>query len=263
MQFTVHMDESDTHGAAPNIIMAGFLGHAYQWRRFEKKLVAIQQQYGFRIFHATEFAGKTGEFKGWSDDKCMGLVQDLTELVQRNLSEGFTIDLPHAEYDTFRASNLPSGMRLDTQYALCLRGSIAHLLHVLKFKGPSTRLNVVLEAGHKNAGDARRVFEDIKKICGEFGDTLLGDFTTARKFDAMPLMVADFMAFTYSKMRSSGAVPPEWRESGTELWRKTPGMAGLTHLRLSAEGLALLRDNFAVLQEARKENWRSRRCSGR
>jgi hypothetical protein len=203
MQFSVYLDESDTHGGEPNIIMAGFLGHAYQWRRFEKKLGAIQQQYRFRIFHATEFAGKTGEFRGWSDDKCMALVHDLTELVQHNLTEGLTIDLPHAEYDAFRASDLPSGMRLDTQYAMCLRGS--HLFDVLQFKGPSTRLNVILEAGHKNAGDARRVFEDIKKICREFGDTLLGDFTAARKSDAMPLMVADFMAFTYARMRSSGA----------------------------------------------------------
>jgi hypothetical protein len=87
-----------------------------------------------------------------------------------------------------------------------MRGTIAHLLDVLQSYGPSTRLDVVLEEGHKNAGDARRVFEDIRKIFGEFGDTLLGDFTTVRKPDAMPLMVADFMAFTTARCVRAG--PP-------------------------------------------------------
>jgi hypothetical protein len=261
MQFTIYLDESDTHGAAPNIIMGGFLGHAYQWSRFEKKLAAIQAQYGFRVFHATEFAAKTGEFRGWIDDKCLALVHDLTELVRRNLTEGFTIDLPHAAFADYQATELPHGMRAETQYALCMRGAVAHLLDVLQSYGPSTRLDVVLEEGHKNSGDARRVFEDIRKILGEFGDTLLGDFTTVRKPDAIPLMVADFMAFTYGKMRSSGTAPQDFREGGTKVWRKEAGRAGLTHILLPAEGLARLKDNFAGLQVARKENWREKKRS--
>jgi hypothetical protein len=31
--FTAYLDEADTHGPSPDIIMAGFLGHAFQWRR--------------------------------------------------------------------------------------------------------------------------------------------------------------------------------------------------------------------------------------
>ena len=50
--FTSYFDETDTDGPSPTVIMAGYVGHAYQWRRFEKKLAGIQGRYGFKIFHA-------------------------------------------------------------------------------------------------------------------------------------------------------------------------------------------------------------------
>ena len=45
--FTAYFDEADTHGPSPDIIMAGFLGHAFQWRRFQKKLAKIQRKENF------------------------------------------------------------------------------------------------------------------------------------------------------------------------------------------------------------------------
>ena len=94
-----------------------------------------------------------------------------------------------------------------------------------------------------------------------FDGLFRGSFTTVRKPDAMPLMVADFMAFTYGKMRSSGTAPQDFQEGGTKIWRKEAGRAGLTHILLPAEGLARLKDNFAALQVARKENWREKKRS--
>ncbi len=55
MIFAVYFDEADTHGPAPTIIMAAYLGHAYEWRRFEAKLAKLQKSYGFRVFHAKDF----------------------------------------------------------------------------------------------------------------------------------------------------------------------------------------------------------------
>jgi hypothetical protein len=40
--FTAYFDEADTHGAAPTVILAAFLGHAFEWRRFEQKLAKLQ-----------------------------------------------------------------------------------------------------------------------------------------------------------------------------------------------------------------------------
>jgi hypothetical protein len=46
--------------------MAAFFGHAFQWRRFEKKLRKLQERDGFTIFHAKEFKARVNEFSGWS-----------------------------------------------------------------------------------------------------------------------------------------------------------------------------------------------------
>jgi hypothetical protein len=98
MIFTAYMDEADTHGPKPTIIMAAFLGHAYQWRRFEIKLGRIQTRFGFKIFHAKDFKQKNGEFQGWSDDKCKALIDALTQLVEENLTIGFATHLERERY---------------------------------------------------------------------------------------------------------------------------------------------------------------------
>jgi hypothetical protein len=74
--YTAYFDEADTHGSAPTVIMASFLGTARQWELLGRRLGGFQHRYGFTIFHATEFKNKTGEFSGWSDTKCMDLVYD-------------------------------------------------------------------------------------------------------------------------------------------------------------------------------------------
>ena len=99
MLYTAYFDEADTHGPAPTVIMASFLGTARQWELFGRRLRGLQRRDGFTIFHATEFKNKTGEFAGWSDTKCMDLVHDLTVLVRDNLTEGVTIHLERLRYE--------------------------------------------------------------------------------------------------------------------------------------------------------------------
>ena len=81
VNFTAYYDEADTHGPSPTVIMAGLVGHTYQWRRFETKLSRIQKEFAFSLFHAKEFKARRAEFKGWSDDKRSQLIETLIDLV--------------------------------------------------------------------------------------------------------------------------------------------------------------------------------------
>ena len=96
--FTAFFDEADTHGPSPTLIMAGFLGDARQWETFDTALLDLQRRDGFSIFHVEEFKGKSGEFAGWSDAKCMGLINDLTHLVRDTLTHGVAVHLEHDRY---------------------------------------------------------------------------------------------------------------------------------------------------------------------
>jgi hypothetical protein len=61
--YTAYFDEADTHGSAPTVIIASFLGTTRQWELFGRRLRALQHRDGFAIFHATEFKNKTGELR--------------------------------------------------------------------------------------------------------------------------------------------------------------------------------------------------------
>jgi hypothetical protein len=134
--FTAYFDETDTHGPAPTVILAAFLGHAFQWRRFEKKLAKIQARENFSIFHAKEFKSRTGDFRGWSNTQQTRLIAKLTDLVRLTLTEGMAVALSHERYQTeYRAPPIPKKMNLDSQYGACFRCCMARLFDVMAERG--------------------------------------------------------------------------------------------------------------------------------
>ena len=88
MIFTAYFDEADTHGPAPTVIMAGYIGHAYQWRRFEQKLARLQARDGFRIFHAKDFKARVGEFSGWLKGERQTRVKLIPALAHQHRNQG-------------------------------------------------------------------------------------------------------------------------------------------------------------------------------
>ena len=197
--FTAYFDESGTHKAAPTLVLSAFLGHAYQWRRFETKLDRIRKRYSFQTFHAKDFKARAGEFRGWSSDKSRDLIRDLTVLVRDNLVEGLTTSLPHERYmQEYRGGDVPKGMRLDSQYGVCFRMCLGRILLRLEARGNRDQLHVVMEGGHKNVGDCDRIFHEFKQRWEKLGHPIFGTFSTAGK-ECVPLMVADMLAFGHNR----------------------------------------------------------------
>lgn len=131
MLYTAYLDESDTHGKSPTIIIAGVLGHEQQWVCFNERLQALRTGYGFNIIHATELKRKKDEFKGWSTDQCMELIKELTEACEKYLSGGCVVSLSHKQYrEEYRYKPFPKGMKPDSHYGLCFRKCLARLPNV-------------------------------------------------------------------------------------------------------------------------------------
>jgi hypothetical protein len=160
--FTAYFDESDTHGPAPHMIMAAFLGSARQWELFGRRIKALQKRDGFKVFHAKHFRALRGEFEGWSPHKCVRLINDLAVAIRDNLTEGVTIALPRALYEAeYRAAPVPQGMPLDSQYGVCFRTCLHQLIKIVTADKKKHKLHVVIENGHKNVGDAWRIFKEV------------------------------------------------------------------------------------------------------
>jgi hypothetical protein len=255
--YTTYFHESDTHGPSPTVIMACFLGQARQWELFGRRLRFLQKRDGFTVFHATEFRNKTGEFAGWSNTKCMQLVNDLTELVRDNLTEGVTVHLEHRRYiDEYRKPPVPKKMNLDSQYGVCFRVCMAHIIAIVLADGKRHRLNVAIEDGHVNVRDTERIFNDMKlQVKNRFGVDLLGTHTIAKKEQAAALMVSDFLAYSYLQMRSSKV---DYASQAPMYVPKK--QAGLTFLELLPDSLRRLKEKFEKDRQEAADAWRARRA---
>jgi hypothetical protein len=67
--FTGYFDESGTHAGADVSVMAGFVGDARQWRKYEKRTSKLFKRCGVDTYHAIDVRRGDGDFKGWIVDQ--------------------------------------------------------------------------------------------------------------------------------------------------------------------------------------------------
>jgi hypothetical protein len=88
-------------------------------------------------------------------------------------------------------------------------------------------------------------------------DGLLGDISVAKKQHSAPLIVADFLASSYSMMRAAA------RSGGLDYRQKAPeprrGQAGLTFLELLPDALRQLKADFEADRREVAAAWWARR----
>jgi hypothetical protein len=195
MLFTLYLDESNTDGPAPDLVLAGFLASAREWTLLLRRLHALQKEYGFTTFHATDFKRRKGDFRGWSRRKSSDLIGALARSVRDNLTEGLSITLPYKQYkEEYESTPFERGVPKFSQFGVCFEACLARAVEILRDLGGKHRLNVVVEQGHKNAGGAETIFKAMKKEFEEQGVHVLGNIDLQKKAQSEALMLADFQA---------------------------------------------------------------------
>ena len=247
---TAYLDESGTHDGSPVTVMAGMLANARQWEAFERDFRLIKARHRFQIFHTKKFKKKDGDFAGWTDGQCLALMSELAPLTATAFTEGVSVTLDNTDYEAeFRAGEKPRRMRLDSRYGFCFRNCLIFFaIEGLKrvHRGQYPKLHFVLESGHKNAGDALRIFNEVKAELEANGCDMLCDLLFADKDKCDPLMMADFLAHTAYMMGQAGGRAPDHWKVPTEI-QKIPQLTrgrsetGVTHLRFKPGGLAELK----------------------
>jgi hypothetical protein len=194
MLFTGYIDESDTHGPAPDMVMSAMLSTAGRWERCERALKRIQRNFGFTVFHATEFRSLHGEFAGWSEIKCRDLLMEFGNLGATHLTECFTVSLNYETYNTQFLEKRPSTMHRISQYGICFMGVLDGLIRNVTAQGPQHKLSVLIEDGHKNASDTARLFKERKERLDAAGIDFLCSHGLVSKKDSPLLQLADITA---------------------------------------------------------------------
>jgi hypothetical protein len=175
------MDESDAHGPTPDVVMSAMLSTEGRWERCSRDFERIKQEFGFLIFHATEFRASRGEFQGWGALKKSDLYIAIGQLGETYLDECFTISLSHDIYRKCFLERRPRKMPPVSQYGICFMGLLDGLMRTVMPHGRQSKLSVVLESGHKNADATRRLFEDRKRRLDADGVDILRAHVCATK----------------------------------------------------------------------------------
>jgi len=159
MIFTAHFDESGTHAGAELTAMAGFLGDRRQWQKFEKRTGKLFKRFRVDVFHAIDVKRSDKDFAGWSVDRKIEFFDEFQHVINETLKSGVAAFLRHEDYQYYCGFNWPKKARRDSKYAILFRACLAQVIdaldHIPLAREP--HLRVVLEDGHKNAGDVVRV----------------------------------------------------------------------------------------------------------
>ena len=252
--FTAYFDETDTHGPSPTVILSAHVGHAFQWRRFQAKLVKVQRKYKFSIFHAKDFKADAGEFHGWSETKKRDLIDDFSKLVSNNLTGGLTVSLERSRYlHEYRSPPIPKKMNLDSQLGVCFCACMGHLNSILEKNKYRDRLNIVMERGHPNVFDCERILNELRESYKLSGHDFIGTFTIAAKEDCPPLMVADMLGASHSMVRAA------IKRGELDLnFFVSPHVKGakLAFLELAPDSLSDLKKGFEKFRQQKINHWR-------
>jgi len=196
MIFTAHFDESGTHAGAELTAMAGFLGDRRQWQKFEKRTGKLFKRFRVDVFHAIDVKRSDKDFAGWSVDRKIEFFDEFQHVINETLKSGVAAFLRHEDYQYYCGFNWPKKARRDSKYAILFRACLAQVIdaldHIPLAREP--HLRVVLEDGHKNAGDVVRVYNWAKSRA--IAPHVLAGLTFDNKRTCLPLASADLYAYS-------------------------------------------------------------------
>lgn len=197
---TGYFDESGTHAGSSLALMAGFMGDARQWRKFEKRTSKLFKRFRVDIFHSIDVKRGDKDFEGWSVNRKIEFFDEFQHIVNETLERGFASIIKTEDYDYYSNLKWPRGTRKDSLYGLLFRASLSSIvdgaLTVERWMhGTGPTLHIVLESGHRNAPDAVRLYDFFQKKFSVQSKALAG-LTFKSKEGCLPLAAADLFAYS-------------------------------------------------------------------
>jgi hypothetical protein len=197
MTLAAYYDESGTHDLSNVTVLAGFAAKPLEWALFEREWEKILKKWNLPFIHMKHMYHAQKHYKGWKERDLIRLWADLMYVIQEREVFATKTLLYESDYRMFYKMDGPSKReRLDSRYALCFRSLLHSLPSSYLVQKMEDEFRFVLEAGHRNAGDAVRVFNDLKSSEHFDHRGLIGDdLSFGRKPDFGALQAADMLAY--------------------------------------------------------------------
>ena len=254
MVMTAYLDESGTHGdGAGTVVVGGFISNKAGWVAYERELDALLKTNRIEYFHANKFRKRSGPFKKFPEANKVSFVTDFFNLIDKYLAYGFAVSLKPKDFsEIYRArKTLPKKIRHDSQYGLCFRLCIVAAFRFMSQMREEWPLTVVIEGGHKNCGDAVRIFNEMKEEEQNTNrDGLLGPIAVELKRNCLPLAAADALVHNIFRSKSTGVPIPGTKQfTGITMNESVPQQRSkvprIQHFSLTRDQLAGFTNIFA------------------
>jgi hypothetical protein len=174
------------------------------------QMEALLADFDITHFHAKDFAHKQGQFAGWSPDRLLAFLDRHDVLCERNTLFAFSVVVNNADYDEhFKGADPPRKVQLDSRYGICFRLCLIALPTIL-WKLASNKkiaINLVLESGHRNAGDAERIFALCKQQAPKDVSDIFASLSFADKRTCYGVQAADSIAFPAYRIEQRETLP--------------------------------------------------------
>jgi len=196
MVFTAYFDESGTHAGAELSAMAGFVGDARQWRKFEKRAGKLFKRFRVNVFHTIDVRRTDKDFEGWKLDRKIEFLDEFQHIINGTLQSGVASFIRNDDYAYYKGLNWPKKTRPDSSYGILFRGCLSQIIDAvghIQF-GKEPRLHIVLEDGHNNAEDAVRIYNWAQNRIDQ--SQALAGLAFSNKKTCLPLAAADLFAYT-------------------------------------------------------------------
>jgi hypothetical protein len=184
--------------------MAGYVGTAGQWRQFGADWAALVRKAGVEFIHGVELSKRTGQFKGSKAEDANALMISLKSVIAAHLKLGFSVIVRDDDYKSiYGIGPHPRRVPRDSKYGVCFRACLRFVPSLiadeLKATGRAAlaaniTINFALERGHRNVGDARRLFDLYKVDLLPTWEPFIGALDTPTK-NAPGAQAADFLAY--------------------------------------------------------------------
>jgi len=185
------------------MIMAGYLGTDDQWSHFGLEWNFALRTDGISSVHAVDLFKRTKQFRGWTAEAVNAFARSLDHIISKHIELAFSVIIRTDDYETiYKANGGTKNRPQDSKYGVCFRACLAflpsYIASEIKAGGatdPSTRyvINFILESGHRNSGDAARLFALFKADALPEWKEFVGTFHLVTKADPAA-QAADFLA---------------------------------------------------------------------
>jgi hypothetical protein len=192
-----YFDDSGTHRGARAAVMAGYIAHRADWKRFELKTKQLFDAEQVPYFRAKMFHHGDDHFYGWSDDRKLAFANKWFGYANRYLMRGITAGAKKEDLATAKASD--SRAPPLSNEACCMQMVFYHLCKDQDVMEAIERygLQVIVERSGKSDGGISFGFDRVVTV-NEL-DHKIKAISFADKKDVRALQLGDYLAYFSQK----------------------------------------------------------------